>query len=47
MSPLNGRMNPRLSNDSHALDGFCGLFDRGKSLVKSNRTIKTRRSAGF
>jgi hypothetical protein len=47
MSPLNGRMNPRLSNDWHAFGGFCGLFDCGKRLVKSNRIIKTRRSAGF
>jgi hypothetical protein len=34
------------SNNSHAFAGFCGLFDCGKSLVKSNRIIKTRRGAG-
>jgi predicted RNA polymerase sigma factor len=46
MSPLNARMKPTsLSNNSHTLAGFCGLFDCGKSLVKSNRIIKTRRSA--
>jgi hypothetical protein len=47
MSPLNARMkSTSLSNNSHAFGGFCGLFDCGKSLVKSNRIIKTRRSAG-
>src|SRR5271167_4704852 len=47
MSPLNARMkSTSLSNNSHALAGFCGLFDCGKSLVKSDRIIKTRRSAG-
>src|SRR5258705_7321118 len=34
------------SNNSHAFAGFCGLFDCGKGLMKSNRIIKTRRSAG-
>ena len=45
MSPLkNGRMkSTSLSNNSHTFAGFCGLFDCGKSLVKSNRIIKTRR----
>src|SRR5258708_7723844 len=47
MSPLNARMkSTSLSNNSHTFAGFCGLFDCGKSLVKSNRIIKTRRSAG-
>jgi hypothetical protein len=47
MSPLNARMeSTSLSNNSHAFAGFCGLFDCGKSLVKGNRIIKTRRSAG-
>jgi hypothetical protein len=35
-----------LSNNSLTFADFCGLFDCGKSPVKSNRIIKTRRSAG-
>jgi hypothetical protein len=47
MSPLNAHMkSTSLSNNSHAFAGVCGLLDCGKSLVKSNRIIKTRRSAG-
>ena len=37
---------PLSFHNSYALAGFCGLFDCGKSLVKSDRIVKTRRSAG-
>jgi hypothetical protein len=47
MSPLNARMkSTSRSNNPHTFVGFRGLFDRGKSIVKSNRIIKTRRTAG-
>jgi len=47
MTPLNARTkSTSLSNNAHASPGFCGLFDCGKSFVKSNRIIKARRSAG-
>jgi len=38
--------SPPSATNPHAFAGFCGLFDCGNGSVKSNRIIKTRRSAG-